>query len=901
VADFYQACFGQIVNLLVTPITYVCPASIPELLRAHATTRAPPPPSSAFSSSAGGDDHTADGDTSRQPYNGHRGFSNDGGGGQGDPSKDAATPMLTVAILEEMEVLLTVTSELMHRQLLWATRLSRHFASSSAAVGGGPDGGGSGSSGTRGIEFVVDLLLGMCENFASLRHAKDVGVILGSQWEDVENYWHMPIADDEKADKVGFKRKVGQLMHRIMQQSVSLLLHHCPDSKPLVAAAGDDRREVVDFEVQILGIQQLGEPLQDSLFRLLKIASFVTESVDMTSDLRALEPQLVAADCSLRLAVHNILLSERQYEWDEGSEDGHHIHDTLARIFLGHLKRLSQAAGATSGGAGGLVGEKRKNSGGDELPPQYSDAREELLAEFDENTSLLWLWVATTLVELQEFKRGCEHLFRLMEQKAWAASHTVLDCRASISVVRTDTIPAHELASPPPSESSSPPKEKERRWATHLLSLTPGPTYVELLVYSATSSDTNVWNDFLHRETNHFSRKYGRDAPVCWFCQQVDTPPGQPVRVVFESLSPPPLMHSATSPHRIMGMASPSFRDRDTTMVSPSTLRKSERGGKSSSEKDWPAVCNRLRSHGVQPHDLGGDGDCQFRAIAHHLGATDDREAAASESGVGSGAGSSGRTHQDVRAEVVEFMRESKEFRKTYSAFSTTRSHKAFDAWLDEMEAAGTPGDHLTIIAAAKCYNRPIVVVQYDRGFYAPARDEGVASRLGRGASEPIWLACLPEKDYYTPTKPLRAGLRITPLSQVVSDMTNLSKYYLGEIPDRPSVTLVERERGSSLVPFSSSSPSPSVRGGVPSSRGGGGGGGDSEEGVPSFLYIQYMIGEIAAKFSPSHTALSLRMPGGGGSSPGTSSINPVLCHPNSASCHPKNTPFLDLQFWPKN
>ncbi len=82
----------------------------------------------------------------------------------------------------------------------------------------------------------------------------------------------------------------------------------------------------------------------------------------------------------------------------------------------------------------------------------------------------------------------------------------------------------------------------------------------------------------------------------------------------------------------------------------------------------------------MQPLDLGGDGDCQFRALAYHLGGGEDDNT------------SDEVDHRLVRSEVVQFMRDSKEFRKEFAAFSTTRNHKAFDTWLDEMGQEGTPG-----------------------------------------------------------------------------------------------------------------------------------------------------------------------------------------------------------------
>ena len=87
---------------------------------------------------------------------------------------------------------------------------------------------------------------------------------------------------------------------------------------------------------------------------------------------------------------------------------------------------------------------------------------------------------------------------------------------------------------------------------------------------------------------------------------------------------------------------------------------------------------NRLDELGLRPLDVGGEGDCFFRAISHQLY-------------------NDSSHHLDIRASGVQYMRESPE------RFIESNVENSWEQYLTSMSTPGTWGDHLVI--QASCFS----------------------------------------------------------------------------------------------------------------------------------------------------------------------------------------------------
>ena len=115
------------------------------------------------------------------------------------------------------------------------------------------------------------------------------------------------------------------------------------------------------------------------------------------------------------------------------------------------------------------------------------------------------------------------------------------------------------------------------------------------------------------------------------------------------------------------------------------------------SQEEAPlAACNilknRLQQLGLRPLDVGGEGDCFFKAISHQLYGDCNH-------------------HFDVRIAGVEYMKENPErFIDGYVESSWTQ-------YLASMSTLGTCCDHLVIQAVADVLKLKIYIVESDENF----------------------------------------------------------------------------------------------------------------------------------------------------------------------------------------
>ena len=91
----------------------------------------------------------------------------------------------------------------------------------------------------------------------------------------------------------------------------------------------------------------------------------------------------------------------------------------------------------------------------------------------------------------------------------------------------------------------------------------------------------------------------------------------------------------------------------------------------------------------MREHPVDGDGNCQFRALAHQLSGDASRHAA-------------------VRARVATQLRAAAD---RYSGFVSDDRDAGFDAFVARLATDGEWGDHVTLQAAADAYGVVIVLV----------------------------------------------------------------------------------------------------------------------------------------------------------------------------------------------
>ena len=188
--------------------------------------------------------------------------------------------------------------------------------------------------------------------------------------------------------------------------------------------------------------------------------------------------------------------------------------------------------------------------------------------------------------------------------------------------------------------------------------------------------------------------------------------------------------------------AAPSFRQsaepRATSRCHrPKSARRRTRTPSPPPEKLRDKFVERLRDFGLQEFDVAGDGNCQYRALAHQL--FDNVE-----------------LHADVRRTVCRQLAAEAD---RYRGFVATEDDVDYEAWVARMACAGEWGDHVTLQAAADAYGTRIcLVTSYeDRGILrvepaAPVEGEeprdGVARLLGRDPPRPScpWARPLPRR-----------------------------------------------------------------------------------------------------------------------------------------------------------
>jgi len=163
---------------------------------------------------------------------------------------------------------------------------------------------------------------------------------------------------------------------------------------------------------------------------------------------------------------------------------------------------------------------------------------------------------------------------------------------------------------------------------------------------------------------------------------------------------------------------------RRADVLRPKSARRRTRTPSPPPEKLRDKLVERLRDFGLQEFEVAGDGNCQYRALAHQL--FDDVE-----------------LHADIRRTVCRQLAAEAD---RYRGFVATEDDVDYEAWVARMACEGEWADHVTLQAAADAYGTRIcLVTSYeDRGILRVEPAAPVEGEEPRTA----WLAFWAEIHY---------------------------------------------------------------------------------------------------------------------------------------------------------
>ena len=139
---------------------------------------------------------------------------------------------------------------------------------------------------------------------------------------------------------------------------------------------------------------------------------------------------------------------------------------------------------------------------------------------------------------------------------------------------------------------------------------------------------------------------------------------------------------------------------------------------------EWSVIDRALLPHGLKSLDVGAAGNCQFLALAHHLGDID---------------------HTVVRQRVVA---ELLDFPARYFEFTSYgRDVIGYFDFVNDISIDGAWGDHVTLVAAANAFGRRIVVV-HDATNLVRVDIEPHLEIIRDGNESDIWLAYMNGNHY---------------------------------------------------------------------------------------------------------------------------------------------------------
>ena len=145
---------------------------------------------------------------------------------------------------------------------------------------------------------------------------------------------------------------------------------------------------------------------------------------------------------------------------------------------------------------------------------------------------------------------------------------------------------------------------------------------------------------------------------------------------------------------------------------------------------------SRLHQFGLKALDVGGDGDCFFRAVSHQLYENPN-------------------SHGIIRAAGIQFLTENPE------RFIESNSEHSWIQYLTSMSCQGTWADGIIIQAVADAFNLKIHIIELHPDFAEITLVEGVTAPSLSDVQLPIFIGHLDEF-HYVSTKPLMDCQRIS-------------------------------------------------------------------------------------------------------------------------------------------
>ena len=187
---------------------------------------------------------------------------------------------------------------------------------------------------------------------------------------------------------------------------------------------------------------------------------------------------------------------------------------------------------------------------------------------------------------------------------------------------------------------------------------------------------------------------------------------------------------------------------------------------------------SRLHQFGLKPLDVGGDGDCFFRAVSHQLYENPN-------------------SHGIIRAAGIQFLTENPE------RFIESNSEHSWIQYLTSMSCQGTWADGIIIQAVADVLTLKIHIIESHPDFAEITLVEGVTAPSLSHIQLPIFIGHLDEF-HYVSTEPLMGKCqRIS--QQQNKQSTVLCKSYENVIPRNSRISGLFDEKWRSFVHLESS------------------------------------------------------------------------------------------------
>ena len=177
--------------------------------------------------------------------------------------------------------------------------------------------------------------------------------------------------------------------------------------------------------------------------------------------------------------------------------------------------------------------------------------------------------------------------------------------------------------------------------------------------------------------------------------------------------------------------------------------------GPEASSSNWDAVNKNLKLYNLQWKECGGDGHCQFKALAQQLNFVKDGD----------------YDYEMVREDVAKELKRNQDRYIDFLSYSDQIGRQVnYDLYVEKIHFTAEWGDDITLQAAANYYNRTIYVV-------GPEDSKFIRQKTPKDykGEKDLWLGFVPETHYRGTTK-LDENLAIKEVDSADLNTSTLNK-----------------------------------------------------------------------------------------------------------------------------